>query len=98
MIDNNHGLEPGLLKTMTRDQYFTTKDISCEGQMYSTKIRDCRSLNLTMTKYGLAPSSLLTMTNEMVYIPKQPMHDLLQVKNELGTWVYYFKYLIKEFN
>ena len=48
--------------------------------MYSTKIRDCRSLDLTMTEYGLAPSSLTTVTNEMVYIPKQPVQDLLQVK------------------
>ncbi|PON36271.1 Coatomer beta subunit [Parasponia andersonii] len=81
-------LEDGLPKPMEADQQFAPKEFGCEEQMYSTKIRDCRSLDSTATESDPSSHCCLQMANEMVCIRKQLVQiedkqsnlmDLLQV-------------------
>ncbi|PON81358.1 Coatomer beta subunit [Trema orientale] len=82
------GLVDGLPKPMETDQQFAPKEIGCEEQMYSMKIRDRRSLDSTATESALSSHCCLQMANEMVCIRKQLVQiedkqsnlmDLLQV-------------------
>ncbi|XP_031281596.1 TORTIFOLIA1-like protein 2 [Pistacia vera] len=72
--------EGGLLKPMVRNQCFRPEDIGSEERIHSAKMRDCRSLDSTVTEScsQTVGGCCSQMENEMACIRKQ----LLEIENK----------------